>query len=1352
MLVTENQLDQWVRAHARDAQGLVVELVWRLVAAAVPLPRERRFPLGDSIGQHGPDGRLDADLGFEPFAPDGRSLWEIGTNLDAGAKATRDYKDLVAAVPEAERLDTTFVFVTPVSGTRGWEHTWKPEAQAQWLDERRGLGDWKDVRVIDGTKLVDWVGQFPAVGLWLAARIAGIPTSQVETPEQRWELTRSIGEPPPLVTQLFLANRHEARDKVAGVLAGDTQQAKLDTLYPDQVVDFVCAHLADLEPERRAEAIGRCVIVSGLEAWTGLVAVRQRLVLVADASLDLSSGSGTTLIQRARRNGHAVIFGGLPGGVPDPTGAVLRSPTVQHVEEALRAAGYAEQRAASLAQRSGGNLGSLLRCIQNLSLLPAWADDSAAAELAIAAVLGAWTDAREADRAAVEQLAGNSYGEWIGRVREAARRPGTPLIHQEGRWRFVPRFEGWYALGPRLFDEHVDRLGEVALEVLSERDPQFELNRDTRYAAGVYGKVLAHSRRLRRGLADALALLGSHPRALTSCSLGKGEAAAARTVRALLADPDWTRWAGLDDVLPLLAEAAPVEFLDSLDRMLRKSPEVIDALFAQEGDGITGRSYITGLLWALETLAWDPSFFSRAVLTLGEMAARDPGGRWVNRPSNSLREILLPWLPQTCAPVAQRGTALATLLREQPAVGWKLVRALLPKLHGVSTHTRRPAWRPTIPDDWTPGVTHGTYWAQVDVYAKLAVDAAKRHSAYLAELIDEWASLPPDAREDLYSHLDGEAAAALSPESRQRVWAALVELVTKHRRFADADWALEPAWVDRLATFAERLTPTAPSARHRRLFSDRAVALYEERGNYEEQARRLERRRQTAIAEIMAEGGTSAVISLAETVDAPWRVGVALGQVGASPINAATSDANAHVNEKETVRDRCEYTDADADTWLGGDADLAVDAAVLPALLAPEPKAAAQFAGGFVRGRFFRYGWPWVDNLDVATWTPAELGQFFAFLPFVPETWERAEGFLGNDPVDYWTRVAANPYETEAGLEHAVEAFFRHGRPHAAVDCLARMVHDHRSPEPAVITRALLALVQAAKVTGPVPSYEVGELIKALQADPRTTEEELFSVEWAYLPLLSEHHEGEPKFLAERLATDPTFFCYLIRLVFRPRPATDPSQGESGAPASHTAPTGDTLPASSEHATGTVNDEVDAPQADDASGPDAVDTEVAPAVAENAHRLLREWRVPPGTRPHGDFDGEALAAWMDAMKREAAASGHLEIAMTMAGQALTHVPADPDGLWIHRAAAAVLNARDADDLRDGFRMRTLNARGVHWVDPTGKPEDELARLYEGRADAADAAGYRRLATTMREVAASYTREAERIRAEHRAEV
>lgn len=94
-----------------------------MVAASSPQPKERRFPLGDSIGQHGPDGLLHVDLAFDPFVPEGRSFWEIGAGLKAADKATADYSKLFSTLPEAVRLESTFVFITPLSGRRDWPHT-----------------------------------------------------------------------------------------------------------------------------------------------------------------------------------------------------------------------------------------------------------------------------------------------------------------------------------------------------------------------------------------------------------------------------------------------------------------------------------------------------------------------------------------------------------------------------------------------------------------------------------------------------------------------------------------------------------------------------------------------------------------------------------------------------------------------------------------------------------------------------------------------------------------------------------------------------------------------------------------------------------------------------------------------------------------------------------------------------------------------------------------------------------------------------------------------------------------------------------------------------------------------------
>lgn len=35
------------------------------------------------------------------------------------------------------------------------------------------------------------------------------------------------------------------------------------------------------------------------------------------------------------------------------------------------------------------------------------------------------------------------------------------------------------------------------------------------------------------------------------------------------------------------------------------------------------------------------------------------------------------------------------------------------------------------------------------------------------------------------------------------------------------------------------------------------------------------------------------------------------------------------------------------------------------------------------------------------------------------------------------------------------------------------------------------------------------------------------------------------------------------------------------------------------------------------------------------------------------------------------------------------------GLWLHHSAATALNAKDANDIRDGFQTELFNSRGVH---------------------------------------------------------
>jgi len=380
--------------------------------------------------------------------------------------------------------------------------------------------------------------------------------------------------------------------------------------------------------------------------------------------------------------------------------------------------------------------------------------------------------------------------------------------------------------------------------------------------------------------------------------------------------------------------------------------------------------------------------------------------------------------------------------------------------------------------------------------------------------------------------------------------------------------------------------------------------------------------------------------------------------------------------------------------------------ALLPHFLDSADNKRKALVSGFIWRRYHLKGWEWCDDLDKSDWTPEQKGQFLACLPFTKETWDRASDWLQAHESEYWTRTGANAYQADGDLAIAIEKLIEHGRPHAAINCLDRMRHAKQPIDSNQCVRALLAALSSSEPSYAMDGYHIVELIKFLQAEPTVNQDDLFRVEWAYVPLLDRHRGAAPQLLESRLANDPEFFCEVIRLIYRSKKEDQPSREP---------------------------------------------TEESKAIATNAWRLLHEWKTPPGTQQDGKFSEERFTEWLQRVKEVCTESGHLEVALINIGEVLIHAPPDPDGLWIRRAVAAALNDREADDMRDGYRTGTYNSRGVHCVDPTGKPERELAEQFRSKAEEIENAGFQRFAVTLRGLADSYDREAERIIAEHKQE-
>jgi hypothetical protein len=499
----------------------------------------------------------------------------------------------------------------------------------------------------------------------------------------------------------------------------------------------------------------------------------------------------------------------------------------------------------------------------------------------------------------------------------------------------------------------------------------------------------------------------------------------------------------------------------------------------------------------------------------------------------------------------------------------------------------------------------------------------------------------------------------LPEESRLPLWESLIKLVRHHRKFSDAKWAMQSVVINKIEEVAARIAPKSPLLVHHELFSEQDFELFEELEKYEEQQKVIWERRKAAVQEILSKGKIEGLLGFARSVGQPETVGQALGGI--------------------------EYEPADAE--------------LLPNMVSSEDKTLAKFIGGFVFGRYWLKGWAWVDSIINDKWTTPQKAKFFTLLPFVQGAWQRAEAVLGKNQAEYWSIVRVHPFGLKDEMVEVAEKLLNFDRPGAALSCLYGLVIGKENIlfPPKLAVRALSGCLNTKEKFGGYDGHAISEVIKWLQNNLETDPNDLFQIEWAYLPILDHDYGGEPKTIEMRMASDAKFFCEVIGIVFR----SDKKKNSEDKP-----------------------------------------TERQQKLAENGYRLLMGWRTVPGKDSKGNFDGECFKKWLIEVTENTKESGHYRIAMNQIGQVLPYAPPDPDGLWIHRVVAEALNAKEAEDMRSGFTCEFFNQRGVHGFSH-GQEERDLAAKFNAKADALEEKGYQRIATAVRGVAKGYERDAER---------
>ena len=247
-------------AGTRDSEAVIPELVWMLVRQSTSDLITCRIPYGDAINQPGLDGLVETESGFRQFIPKKRSLWEIGTGGEPQTKATEDFKKRTGQLTLPERQGASYIFVTPHAANSGG---WSEPAQRKWIENRKNDG-WKNIKIIDGITLTDWLREFPAIGKWLLKKIGPMKANTgLSTPAEHWENMQEFARPDnmSLSPKIFLIGREHACAEMHRLFHGEINKLVFAYESPADTEDFVAAFLASLDTETQRSFCNRCLFI-----------------------------------------------------------------------------------------------------------------------------------------------------------------------------------------------------------------------------------------------------------------------------------------------------------------------------------------------------------------------------------------------------------------------------------------------------------------------------------------------------------------------------------------------------------------------------------------------------------------------------------------------------------------------------------------------------------------------------------------------------------------------------------------------------------------------------------------------------------------------------------------------------------------------------------------------------------------------------------------------------------------------------------------------------------------------------------------------------------------------------------
>ena len=863
------------------------------------------------------------------------------------------------------------------------------------------------------------------------------------------------------------------------------------------------------------------------------------------------------------------------------------------------------------------------------------------------AIIGSWNEENEYDCKIIEKISGMSYSEFKAKARGMlVQNPEYLQLNNGNIWNVLHKEELLEQCKDILFDDCLGQLFEALKAVLIQKSKRVQSQ--TPYYITSGGEY-DNSHLIRNSLVNSTCWIKKNLSTLTKCNHNRIETNAAQLIKELLGNAGWVLWASLSDCLQNLAELSPVAFLDVVEQSILNAPAEMLRLFPKKDSSLfQSTSYISGLLWALEVLAWSPDYVVRSIRVLGLMEALPyEKTNWVNTPGNSIVSILLPWYPQTMADLDKRKNALSCLKSDSTEIFWRILVKLLPNRTTSTSGNPKPQYSSlNIPEEMS--VTNLEVYDYYDFLLKMAVEIACDAPEMIVDLIDQIGHMYEPVLSKYLSCIEN-CKDSISDDYSFEIWLKL------HERMAIIKPTKEKViyqQLDRIERLIEKLEPVDIRLKYRELYLGNRYLF--ENGEFETKWEMMEQQKTVAVNDIFVQYGIVETEKFGRSVknlsDVAYRLGKSLSQ-----------------DELSLVIDEC-----------------------------ASKKVTETFSALCVSGFISSQG---AENLLNTSLVKANEDLILGLLSHITFSMQllAVVDKLLPDTSSYWRKACiryAYSKENADELKLVVDKLISCKRNVTAVNIIGRS--QLASVFEAVYVWKLLKITGTEESVGTetLDDYAVQNIIGWLQKQESLSLEMRSDIEFIYLPLLNSPSKVQPHTLYSQLGLNPEYFCSLIELFYKKNTS------------------------------------------------DKHEFVLNKGLSDRLFEILFQFKVTPGIDLNGTFDSNAFRSWMEYVKTWSLENERYEVTMHTVGSGLSYAPLDENRMP-PIAILEELNRPENEELRRGYYLGIINQRGVHIVDPEGKPEMELAKENRQMAEMAEAKGYSRYADVLKEIAVQYDREAQR---------